>query len=340
MNNKKIRAAIIGCGNIARVHAGCLEKNGCVQLAAVCDVAGDRAKSLAGDHGANWYTSYEEMLDQEAIDVVHICTPHYLHVPMTIDCLKRGKNVFLEKPPVISQSQLDELELAPHIERAGICFQNRYNPGLIRVKAMLQSGETGKILGARGIVTWFRDEEYYAQSGWRGRLETEGGGVLINQSIHTLDLLVYLLGRPDAVCAGMANHHLKEIIEVEDTMEAYIEFENGKAVFYVTTAYCENLPPLIEVSCENMVIRLEEPQITVFHRDGRTERITASADEALGKKYWGSGHEACIRDYYSAVAEGRKLPITLAEVKDSVRLMTAMYEAAGTGRRIELNSQS
>ena len=135
MNNKKIRAAIIGCGNIARVHAGCLEKNGCVQLAAVCDVAGDRAKSLAGDHGANWYTSYEEMLDQEAIDVVHICTPHYLHVPMTIDCLKRGKNVFLEKPPVISQSQLDELELAPHIERAGICFQNRYNPGLIRVKA-------------------------------------------------------------------------------------------------------------------------------------------------------------------------------------------------------------
>ena len=81
MNNKKIRAAIIGCGNIARVHAGCLEKNGCVQLAAVCDVAGDRAKSLAGDHGANWYTSYEEMLDQEAIDVVHILSLIHISEP-------------------------------------------------------------------------------------------------------------------------------------------------------------------------------------------------------------------------------------------------------------------
>lgn len=124
---------------------------------------------------------------------MHICTPHYLHVPMAVYGLTHGVHVFMEKPPVISGEQLAQLEeaVAGSDRRLGLCFQNRYNPSVQEVKKLLASGEAGRIRGARGLVTWSRGREYYTESGWRGSLATEGGGALINQSVHTLDLLAY-----------------------------------------------------------------------------------------------------------------------------------------------------
>lgn len=183
-------------------------------------------------------------------------------------------------------------------------------------------------MGARGIVTWNRTAEYYTDSSWRGKWATEGGGALINQSIHTMDLLGEFLGKPIWVEAGIANHHLAGVIEVEDTMEAYISYENAKASFYATTAYCDDAPPLIEVVCENMRFRIEVPEVTVFYKDGSKERKELNAHKILGKSYWGSGHLACIEDFYHCIQSGKEFKNNLCGVENTIRLMLACYDAA------------
>lgn len=328
-----MKAVIVGCGNIGAVHAESIRRLEGVSLCAAADIRPERAASYAEKYGCRAYASLEEMLEKERPDVLHICTPHYLHVPMTAYALQRGIHVFCEKPPVISEEQLDALTraAAEGPGRAGFCFQNRYNPGILFIRELLASGRLGKIKGARGIVTWNRGEAYYTQSGWRGRLETEGGGALINQSIHTMDLLGVFLGKPVSVEAQTANHHLPGVIEVEDMMEAYIRYADAAACFYATTAYTEDAPPLIELSCEKGIVRMEDPEVTVIWPDGRREHPETVRKQALGKSYWGSGHLDCIADFYRCLRTGERFAQDLDGVRDTIRLMLAAYRSAAKG---------
>ena len=328
-----MKAVIVGCGNIGAVHAESIRRLEGASLCAAADIRPERAASYAEKYGCRAYASLEEMLEKERPDVLHICTPHYLHVPMTAYALQRGIHVFCEKPPVISEEQLDALTraAAEGPGRAGFCFQNRYNPGVLFIRELLASGRLGKVKGARGIVTWSRGEAYYTQSGWRGRLETEGGGALINQSIHTMDLLGVFLGKPVSVEAQTANHHLPGVIEVEDMMEAYIRYADAAACFYATTAYTEDAPPLIELSCEKGIVRMEDPEVTIIWPDGRREHPETVRKQALGKSYWGSGHLDCIADFYRCLRTGERFAQELDGVRDTVRLMLAAYRSAAKG---------
>ena len=328
-----MKAVIVGCGNIGAVHAESIRRLEGASLCAAADIRPERAASYAEKYGCRAYASLEEMLEKERPDVLHICTPHYLHVPMTAYALQRGIHVFCEKPPVISEEQLDALTraAAEGPGRAGFCFQNRYNPGVLFIRELLASGRLGKVKGARGIVTWNRGEAYYTQSGWRGRLETEGGGALINQSIHTMDLLGVFLGKPVSVEAQTANHHLPGVIEVEDMMEAYIRYADAAACFYATTAYTEDAPPLIELSCEKGIVRMEDPEVTVIWPDGRREHPETVRKQALGKSYWGSGHLDCIADFYRCLRTGERFAQDLDGVRDTIRLMLAAYRSAAKG---------
>ncbi len=332
-----MRIAIVGCGSIARVHAENIWKFENQKLVAFADIISDRAEQFALLYHGKAYGSYEEMLEQEVIDVLHICTPHYLHVPMAVYALEHGVHVFMEKPPVISKEQLLQLEEINTNRKLGFCFQNRYNPSVVEVKKLLESGEAGDIYGARGIVTWNRTQPYYTDSGWRGRLATEGGGALINQSIHTMDLLTYFLGHPVLVDAVMANHHLKQTIEVEDMLEAFIRFEkNRKACFYATTAYTADVPPLIEISCEHMTIRIEDLEVTYYYKDGRIVKPAIENIVGLGKSYWGCGHRDCIADFYHSIENGSRFALDLKGVKDTILLMLGAYSSAGTGQEVLL----
>ncbi len=338
-----IKAAIVGCGSIAQVHSACISKLSGVSLACVCDIIRDRAEVLAGEYQAKAYTSFEEMIEKEDIQILHICTPHYLHVPMAEAALAKGINVFMEKPPAMNREEYDRLKEAAGKSgsRLGFCFQNRYNPGTLKALELMKHGIPGKVIGGRAIVSWSRDSGYYTESGWRGSLLTEGGGALINQAVHSLDLLTLFLGKPLKADAVMANHHLKGIIEVEDMMEAYIRYENDiTGCFYATTAYCTNMPPIIELHCEKMNVRIEEMRTICYDFDGReldniyipTEGLKKK--EAMGKGYWGAGHMDCITDYYEAYKEKRNTPIGIAQVKDTIDLMIAVYEAARSGKEI------
>ncbi len=329
-----MRAAIVGCGGIAQVHAKVLSNLENVILVACADTKYERALALANLYGARAYDSLEEMLEKEQIDVLHICTPHCMHAPMAVQAAERGIHVFMEKPLAINREQLAQLSALGEQVRIGVCFQNRYNQNVKYVKGLIDSGRTGQIIGARAFVTWCRNKDYYENSDWRGRFTTEGGGALINQSIHTLDLVTEFLGSPSFVESHAANHHLKDNIEVEDTLEAYIDFHSCPAVFYATTAYSGNAPVLIELCCEHVTIRMEDMEISCQWKDGRKEHISFEQQAALGKNYWGSGHSAIIHDFYDCVETGRHFPIGISEAYTTMDLVFKIYESSRENRVI------
>ena len=336
-----MKSAIVGCGSIAQVHGRVLTNWIDTKLVGAADTNTRKADEYAAAWHTRSYTSLEEMLEWEKPDVLHICPPHSLHVPMAEYALERGIHVFMEKPPAISWGQLARLEHAVRDSQAslGLCYQNRFNPSVQEARRILYSKEAGRILGARGLVTWHRDDAYYADSTWRGALTTEGGGVLINQAIHTMDLLHYLLGKPISVEASMTNHHLKQVIEVEDTLEAYIRFEgNIHASFYATTAYCADVPPLIEIACENLTIRIEDVELTIFYPDGRREKPALKHEEALGKSYWGTGHKDCICEFYRSLCRKEPFELNLSAMDESIRLMLGTYESARNHRIVLLKT--
>lgn len=322
------RVAIAGCGSIAAVHAKVLDALPETELIACCDIRRERAEALAKAYAMRAYENLQELVEKEAPDAVHLCTPHMLHTPMAEYCLRHGIHVFTEKPPVINREQWEVFrQLESYEKRVGICFQNRYNASVKEAKSILNSGRAGKILSARAILTWNREAAYYTESDWKGKWDTEGGGALINQAIHTLDLLVYLLGSVKQVQSHMCNHTLQQVIEVEDTVEALISFENGAgAVFFASNGYGANAPVLLEIVCENVTIRMENEQLQLTWKDGRKEQIIEETGTPLGKNYWGSSHYSCIQDFYRAIREGRTYQNDIQSVKETMELMLHMYD--------------
>lgn len=336
-----MRVGMIGCGGIARVHGAVLKQLPGIRLTACADCIKERAIEFAEEFGiesTGVYTSYEEMLDQQELDVIHICTPHYLHVPMAIDGLESQLHVLMEKPPGISLQEFQQLQKAERAseKKLGICFQNRYNETVKKAESLLQSGIPGAVKGARALVTWNRGEAYYNESGWRGSLKTEGGGALINQAIHTLDLLVKFLGKPLQAECSMANHHLKGVIEVEDTVEAYIQFSKASACFYATTAYAADSDVLLELLCDHGTIRVEGSEVWFTDKEGKRQSMNFAPDAFTGKAYWGNGHMACIRDYYDCLAQNRPVKNSLASAEDTFFLMMALYQSAKDHKVVQL----
>ncbi len=325
------RVGIVGCGSIAAVHAAALFALEGVKLCAFSDMEKSRAEGFAEKYGhgyANSYDSLEAMLEEEKLDAVHVCTPHYLHVPMAEMILQKGISAFVEKPTAVSPEEFEKLErtAACSAGRLGFCFQNRYNGTTCKIDELLQEGTLGEVKSMRAFVTWNRPKEYYQESNWRGTWAAEGGGALINQSVHTLDLLLRWMGEPEYIDASMRNHHLKGIIEVEDTVEAFLAFPGGKrACFYATTAYGEDAPVMIELACEKGRIFTEGNLVTVTERSGETKIYDCSSGRTFGKSYWGAGHETCIADFYRCMESGGAFQNDIASVRNVTRTMFEIY---------------
>ncbi len=329
-----MRIGIIGCGNIANVHCWAIKKLGAGELAAFADCVLEKAKDMsekyAGDKACA-YEDYIEMLNRESLDVVHICTPHYLHVPMAIEALKRNISVFMEKPPAISKDEFEDLAKAETESEAriGFCFQNRYNATTKELDRIVEQKRLGNIIGGRGFVTWRRDKEYYSD-GWHGSLEKEGGGALINQSVHTLDLLLRYLGVPKKVSASAQNYHLADVIEVEDTIDAWMEFEGGeRANFYATTTYANDAPVILELTFEKGRVMLVDEIVQVYENGTEPEFIKCDLPkDGIGKSYWGKGHLACIEDYYKCLCTNKIYGNDLDGVTNTLYTTMQIYEDA------------
>ena len=260
---KKLKTCIIGCGNIFPMHAVSVTRCPETELVAVCDVKEDRAKAKAEEFGCKYYLDYKEMIDKEQPDVVHLCLPHYLHPIVAIYCEERGINVLTEKPMSIelkdAKAMIDTAKA--HNVTLGCIFQNRYNAGTVLVKDLLDRGELGKIKSAKLAVTWDRSDKYYTSSDWKGTWDKEGGGVIIDQAIHTMDMLRYLVNEEiDFVDATIANRG-HAIIDVEDSAEGIIKYKSGLlTAFHAINYYSYDAPVEIEMDCEKALVKkLGEP---------------------------------------------------------------------------------
>lgn len=325
MQNDCFRTAVVGCGAIAPNHLYALADDPRVKTVALVDPIVERAEAMRQKYAkdARIYTDYTEMLDKERPDVVHICTPHHLHASMAIAALERDIHVYLEKPMCRTREEIPLLLAAAEKSRARITvsFQNRFNPSTLA--AMKIAEEDGGVLRGYGSVFWDRGDAYYTESGWRGRYATEGGGVLINQAIHTLDLLCLFLGKPISVTATTANHHLKGVIEVEDSAEGKILFEGGKnASFYATTAYGGGCETTIFLETAHHKLEIRSPYL---FSDREKVDIPHTLPFPVGKECYGAGHKTMIEAFYTALAEGKDTPVPPSEAQYALRILLAAY---------------
>lgn len=313
-------AVIIGCGTIASKHASAVVNSGNT-LVAVCDIDSDKAKAFAEQFNARAYTDYEDMLTTEKPDAVHICLPHYLHCDAALLSLKLGCKVFLEKPPAMTRAQLEMLESADDGKNITVCFQNRFNATTECVKQMIASQRFGRLLGAMAITSWCRRPEYYLESGWRGKLDTEGGSCLINQSVHALDMLTFLLGTPTAFASSMANLTHPET-ETEDTVTAVIDFGDKRATFFATN--CKSPAAEYTLYFENATVIFDCNRVTV-RQNGIDTVIMSKAEPGTAKAYWGDSHGKLISEFYASFENGKN-PCPLSECKSTMSLMFDMYK--------------
>ncbi|HIZ84137.1 MAG TPA: Gfo/Idh/MocA family oxidoreductase [Firmicutes bacterium] len=338
-----VRVGIIGCGNIYQMHAHPLSHMQGTQLAAVCDILPQRAEAAAGRYGCAAYTDYKDMIENAGLQAVHICLPHYLHPPVAIYAMEQGLDVVTEKPMGIAYAdalRMRETSLAAG-RRLGVIFQNRYNPGTRLVKEALDSGRLGKIYGMRCEVAWHRDQAYYDSAGWRGRWDTEGGGVIINQAIHTLDLMRWFAGREIESIAASIAHRGPTSIEVEDTAEGLITFAGGlQGLFYLTVNYSRDARTLLELDCEKGTARLDAARGCIRFADGQVEEADEDGSDAQqyggGKDYWGFSHYRQIRDFYEDPT-GETADRSCQEALLTQAMICGIYEAARKGQTVRLS---
>lgn len=319
------RVGLIGCGNISAVHAMALNELGNTKLVACADPIARRAEGTAEKWGCVSYGDWREMLDAERLDAVHICTPHYQHPVMAREAARRGIAVFTEKPPAIDAEGWELVKEAAKQAPVGICFQNRYNQNVRQCRKLLESGEYGALLGIRAFVTWNRTAEYYAAAEWKGKWASEGGGALINQAIHTLDLVLGFLGEPEVAEVAMSNRHLRGVIEVEDTVEIYLERGGVPALIYASNAYSQDAPVLIELHLERATVRLEGARTEIRIGDAQ-QRFEPSTEPVLGRAYWGPGHLACIVDFYRSVAKRTPYANAPKACETTMRVLLSLYD--------------
>lgn len=335
-----MKVAVIGCGNISKVHFAALAENHDVQIVAVADIKSERADEAAARYGAKAYYNFDELLENETPDAIHICTPHYLHTDMAVKALKMGINVLVEKPCSVSPDEIKTLRNAQTEsgKQLAVCFQNRYNSCVSQAEKIIASDALGKIKAIRAFVTWSRDEKYYSDD-WHGTLKKECGGVLINQAIHTVDLVQHFGGKCRKVTAHVSNDHLKGIIEVEDNASVLMELESGiTALIYATTAFSENSEVFIEIILENGKLRLEGEKLYQIDAEDNLTLICKKSEGVFhGESYWGKGHTVLINDFYDCLKTGRKFEIDSFEGGHAAKIVAASYQSAKENTGIEIN---
>ena len=331
---KKLKVAVIGCGRISVMHlvsADVLEE---AELVACCDIKAERAESVASEFGIKAYTDYEEMFRCEKLDAVHLCLPHYLHSKVAISAFMHGINVITEKPMDVDyESAVRAVECAKEKGLLyGVIFQCRYNNAAQLVKHAVSSGKLGKIISARSTLTWTRSDDYYSASDWKGTWDKEGGGVVIDQAIHSMDLVRWIIdSEVDSVSVSMANRGHKKVI-VEDSAEGLVTFKNGtKYGFWCMNTYGCNEPIEIKFFCENGKATMNYDDAVIQYNDGTVEEAhqdTVLQDYGIKHKdYWGSMHIKQIKQFYRSCLGLEELEISGESALLTHKMICDIYDA-------------
>ncbi len=322
------RAAVVGCGDVSIVHLSTLDGLDGVDLVGVADADPSRSSAAADRWNSAAYKTMEELIEAVRPDVVHIATPHDQHADLAVEALEKGVAVLLEKPVgrTVADAGRVIAAAASHPEvKIGICLQNRYNPPVVAARDLLASGKLGAVRGGSATVFWHRDAAYYANRPWRGRSAESGGGVLINQAIHTVDLMEWLLGDVTSVRGHAGTYGLAGVVDVEDTAHLLLDHDGGaRSVMFATTTHVADAPVTIEIVTERATLRIRG-DLTVTHADGRVDVVADQPVATAGRAYWGASHQLLIADFYRRLRDPEPFWISPAEGVRSLRLIEDIY---------------
>ncbi|MBM4761182.1 Gfo/Idh/MocA family oxidoreductase [Bacillus sp. B15-48] len=323
-----LKVAVVGLGDISKIHIPAIQNSTKAELVAVCDIDEELRNSV---EKVNFYKDIEEMLHNEELDCVHICLPHYLHYSATKACVEKGVHVFLEKPLARSAEEgmfvVDLEESHPDVKIC-VSLQNRLNETFIKLKEIVDSGELGQVTGMKGLVTWFRPKAYYDVKPWRGKMKLAGGGVMINQSIHTLDLM-QLIGGEIEVIRGSIDQLLDYGYEVEDTAVANIQFKNGATgLFFATTTYATNSSVEFQVILEKGKLTIKDSILTMINSEGVKQKLEEDSKLPGSKFYYGASHDTLINQFYDAIMNNTDNYIPVRDAQTSMEMISAIRRSS------------
>ncbi|MBM3129132.1 MAG: Gfo/Idh/MocA family oxidoreductase [Chloroflexi bacterium] len=336
-----LRFAIIGVGNIAPLHATAIQSIPAADLVAVCTRDETRGRAFADKFGGNYFSDYRAVLARDDVDVVALCTPHDLHAPMTIDAARAHKHILVEKPMARNVAECDAMIDAA--KRAGVTlgvvFQMRFDPLVANLQSLI-SNRLGQLLWVSTTALWYRTDEYYRSGAWRGTWDREGGGVLINQGVHVIDLMLYLTGMPTRVTAQTRT--LNHQIEVEDAALAILEYaDNQLGLIQATVAAYPGYPERLEiVGARGSAIYHRGEARLEWHladpRDDGETRGAVSSGASAPMNINAAGHIAQYHDFVAALRERRAPLIDGREGRKSIAVIEAIYRSAACGQRVEI----
>jgi len=335
-----IHIGLIGGGNITDTHARAARAIPGVEIAAIYGTHPDKTAKLCRDYGGTPFDDIEKFLAHRPMDMVIVGSPSGLHAEHGIKAARHGLHVLTEKPIDISTARADALiaETERTDVKLGVIFQDRSKPDVHRLKNFLVEGGLGKPILADAKVKWYRPPEYYGNSRWRGRLALDGGGALINQAVHTADLLLWLMGDVSQVQARMAT--ALHTIEGEDTIIALLEFANGAmGTFVAATSAFPGYPRRIELTGSEGTVILEHDRI--IRADLRTPREELLGNESSDTNQSATtaavsdvrGHQAILEDFLHAIKAKSRPMCDGKEGRRSVALIEAIYESARSAER-------
>lgn len=291
-----IRFGIIGCGAISNTHASAIAQLDGAMFGACCDINVTRGQAFAQKNNCRFYDDYHALLADETLDAVIIATPHYLHATMSLASLAAGKHVLCEKP--MATTKEDAAALAIAVEKSkkvyAVCFQNRFNPPFIKLKKMIEQNKFGNLNGVKCELTWHRDQAYYAAADWKGSLVQEGGGVLINQGIHTLDAITWFIAPLDKIKGKIMTSLLEDVIEVEDAAMATGLIGEIPIVIHASNNFSSSPSPTITFDFEKSSIVLSMETLMI---DGQVVDIQSITQSAEHKAQWGDSHKRLIEAF-------------------------------------------
>ncbi len=358
---KKIRLVIVGAGVIGSHHGKVVnELSNEIELTGVVDVDLAKAQALASSRGSAAFVSLKDALAQAEFEAVAVCTPTGTHAEVAIEALNAGKHVIIEKPAEVSLEKTDAIIEAQR--NAGtvvtVISQHRFDPATEILLEAINKGELGRLTSGIASIDWWRSQDYYDSGDWRGTWDMDGGGSLMNQGVHTVDLLVAALGKPVSVFAytGRLAH---ENIEVEDVAVAVVKFENGAlGVLHASTAAFPGLSARLQVHGDKGSVVIEGDRLTFIHTTpGQAERMQLPlrdgveanqlnryklADDSLASAGMNPGqlsdaHRYQYGDFLNALGGVRGVRVGLTVNRQSISVILGAYESARTGMEIFLD---
>ena len=341
MVNGKLNIALVGAGVIAPCHIHAIEKCSGARLVAIYDMDRDAARKRIEESPfpeARAVADFSEIVNDDSIDVVDVVVPSGLHAEFAVPAAKAGKHLLVEKPLEITLEAVDRIIEAADAAgvKLAVSFQKRFMPGFCAAREMVRSGRLGRMVLGNAYINNFRSRAYYKSAGWRGTWAVDGGGALMNQGVHGIDLLLWIMGPVRRVFARAG--HLAREIEVEDTAVAVVEYESGAlGVIEGATSCNPGFPIRLEFGGEKGSVVADEDGLSVVAVEKVFDSLAEDDAQEHVANEGGDWHDLVVKDLAEAVLHDGTPRCDGREGRKSIELILAVYESARTGRDVVLS---